>query len=476
MRQDSPIIPRIMALLAAGLATGAALAGAAWWRLAPGELPHAGPWPGAALPAGPLAGGLGLAAAALAALAWRSGRTRAPGLDAATLAGALLWPALPLAAAWLVLPVAGPPTLRVLWLAPVLALGAWLWHVRPRPAAGPPPARRRGRTWWLGHALAFPLLGGAGWLAGGFADVRAVVLSLLLYPLYAWLQLVLVLGLSWPRLRRLAGPRPLLAAITVAALFALIHWPNPVLMALTGLGMLVWAREFYRGRPLWQLAISMGLLATVVAQGLPDTWTEHMRVGPGGVRLRAAPALAADAHQATASLAPGPARTRAFLAALYPATVGREATDAELDRWWRSLWPCRRAVLAWRFYVSPEYERRFGAPAGEAPLPGDVHWTRLPAPWPERIGTRARPLDGPTPPTPAAGDGKGAPAAWRPYLARLYREILRREPAPAELAAWSPALSPRQQQRLAEVLLDQRRDLARAPFDTLGCAEMLLHH
>ena len=74
-----------MALLAVLMASGAALAGAAWWRLAPGELPHAGPWPGAALPAGPLAVGLALGAGVLAALAWRGGREAARGVDGRTL-------------------------------------------------------------------------------------------------------------------------------------------------------------------------------------------------------------------------------------------------------------------------------------------------------------------------------------------------------------------------------------------------------
>jgi hypothetical protein len=313
-------------------------------------------------------------------------------------------------------------------------------------------------------------------LAGGdLHDGRTLAVSLATYPLYAAVQLALVLGVTWPSLRRL-GDRSTAPAVTAAALlFALVHWPNPLLMALTGLGMLLWAREYGRGRPPWHLAVSMGLLATLAAQGLPDPWTEHMRAGPGCVRQRAVPVLAADAGARTAELAAGRTRTLAFLAALYPATVGRTVTDAELDRWWSTLEPCRRGVLAWRFYISEEYRRKFGEPAGEAPLPGDVHWTALPPPWPGRIG-------GLTGPAPADGrDAPGSPAvapdrAWRAHLERLYRTILRREPSAAELAAWSPALSPRQQERLVEVLLERRRELARAPFDTLGCRALRLHH
>jgi len=468
------------ALVAVVLASAAALALAMSLRLAPGEWPAA--WPTAGGPGQRtgrlLAGGLLLAAVAAAGLA------ASPAPDRRWrrhLLAAMCWPAVPLAAAWLALPAAGPPTLRTLWLLPALVLAAWLLGRRGRgwlggaATAASAGARRgllEGRLWRWAHPVVLVAGAAAGLAAGGFGDTRALLLSAVLYPLYALVQLALALAIPWPWLRRLAPGRGVAAGaaagVTAAAVFALVHWPNPVVMVLTAGGMLVWAHEYARGRPLWHLALSMGLLATVAAQGLPDAWTEHMRTGPGAVRQRAVAALATAAAARTDHLPAGRSRALALLAELYPATVGRHATQAELARWWRSLQPCRRAVLAWRFFISEEYRRKSGGPAGEAPLPGDVHWTDLPAPWPGRIGAFAA--------SPAAADPDGDADAWTTHLHRLYREILRREPAPAELAAWSPALSPRQQQRLVEVLLERRGSLARTPFDTLGCRGMRLHH
>jgi hypothetical protein len=154
----------------------------------------------------------------------------------------------------------------------------------------------------------------------------------------------------------------------------------------------------------------------------------------------------------------------ARLAALYPDVVGREASPEELDRWWRSIHACRRGVLAWQVYFSDEYARKFGGPAGEEPLDGRIHWSRLPPPWPARIGAFTRDEPGAPPPS------------WEGFLRRLYREILRREPSGAELASWPRGLSVVQQQRLLRYLLEQRRSLASAPFDTCTCEKLLLHH
>jgi hypothetical protein len=208
----------------------------------------------------------------------------------------------------------------------------------------------------------------------------------------------------------------------------------------------------------------MGLLATLAAQGLPDAWTDHMRAGPGCVRQRAITATAAAATTASAHLPAGHLRTEAFVAALYPATAGRPASPEELARWWRTIASARRGVLAWRFYISREYRAKYGEPAGEAPLPGNDHWTDLPAPWPERIGAFTRP----DPALPLDD--------WTGFLRRLYREILHREATASELAAWPRELSPRQRERIAGEMLARGRRLARAPFDTLTCAELHLHH
>ena len=455
-----------LALAAAVLGPLAALLAALWLRLAPVESAHAWPWPAIAPPWLPLPAALIALTAALicAVLSWR--RQAEPAFRAA-LVTCLLWPALPLGLAWLLVPAAGPPTPATL-AAAVLVLAAAGWIVwrgggRTAPRRGQRPGRLR--AVWIGlHGLAVVALVALGLWGNGFASPRALALSLLLYPVYALVQLFLVLAVAWPHLHRLAGGRTGAAVFAVALVFALVHWPNPVLMLLSGAGMLLWATAYARGRTLVALAASMGLLATLVAQGLPDAWTQHLRAGPRYVRERTVPPVAAAAARQAAPLPAGEARVSGYLAALYPGVVGRSASPGELARWWRSVAACRRGVLAWHFYISDEYWRKFGAPAGQERLDGERHWTRLPAPWPERIGAYAR-----------AQPGRPA-TAWEDFLRRLYREVLQREASPAELATWSRDLSVVQHQRLLRFLLAERHRLADAPFDTCRCEELLLHH
>jgi hypothetical protein len=394
----------------------------------------------------------------LAAVAWWRLRSAAA---RRALAVCLAWPAVPLAVAWLVIPSAGPPqAASVVGLIAVATVGWWL-H-RAAPDRRPPPDRGHPRWIWPGlHLLLVAAFGAAGLAGDGFGDTRALLRSLLLYPLYAAMQLFLVLVVLWPRLRLLAGPRPAGAVITVSLLFALIHWPNAVLMGLTGTGMVFWSLAHDRGRSLVLLAASMGLLATLAAQGLPDQWTSHMRAGPRSVRMRTVPPLAAGAHQATRHLPHGRTRTLAYLAAIHEPAVGRGADPDELDRWWRSVDPCRRGMVAWLFFISDEYRRTVAAdPTGVQPPPPDVPWTRAPAPWPGRIAAFTTDADEP----------------WDRFIRRCYQEILGREATPHEVSSWRQELTDKTQRRLLEVMLDHRRQLAAAPFDTLGCASLELHH
>ena len=69
-------------------------------------------------------------------------------------------------------------------------------------------------------------------------------------------------------------------AISCALVFSLLHWPNPLLMAITGFAMLIWARQFLRGRSILALALVMGIAATGARFMLPQAWTGEMRIGP----------------------------------------------------------------------------------------------------------------------------------------------------------------------------------------------------
>jgi Type II CAAX prenyl endopeptidase Rce1-like len=74
------------------------------------------------------------------------------------------------------------------------------------------------------------------------------------------------------------------APIAAAALFALMHLPNPGLMLLTFAGGWIWCRAFDRAPNLLAIAISHALAALAADQSLPDTFIRGLRVGPGYFR------------------------------------------------------------------------------------------------------------------------------------------------------------------------------------------------
>jgi hypothetical protein len=107
-------------------------------------------------------------------------------------------------------------------------------------------------------------------------------LALATYPLYAAAQLGAALVLPWTQWERdgiSRGHRVVAATI----LFALVHWPNPFATAATAAGMALWALAWRAGSAFIPLALSMGIMATFVTQGLPESMTGHMRVGSNQV-------------------------------------------------------------------------------------------------------------------------------------------------------------------------------------------------
>jgi membrane protease YdiL (CAAX protease family) len=67
--------------------------------------------------------------------------------------------------------------------------------------------------------------------------------------------------------------------LVVAALFALLHLPNPWLMAATFLGGLIWAAVYQRAPNLWALALSHAVMTWVLVSTLPAAALGGLRVG-----------------------------------------------------------------------------------------------------------------------------------------------------------------------------------------------------
>ncbi len=78
-----------------------------------------------------------------------------------------------------------------------------------------------------------------------------------------------------------ATASPTGASLLAGALFAALHWPNPVLIPLTFIGGTAMAWLFARERNIIPLAVGQGILGTLVWWAFPVSWHHAMRVGPG---------------------------------------------------------------------------------------------------------------------------------------------------------------------------------------------------
>jgi membrane protease YdiL (CAAX protease family) len=148
------------------------------------------------------------------------------------------------------------------------------------------------------------LIGIAAVVVHGDPRPRAFPTGLVFYPLWGVTQQYALQGIVHRRLRR-AGAGAL-ASPLAAALFALVHAPNPGLVAMTFVGGWVWCEIYRRESNLWVLGISHGVLATLALALLPLRLTADLRIGPGYLRYMTLHRL-----QVTAPAPPTPLRSSA---------------------------------------------------------------------------------------------------------------------------------------------------------------------
>ena len=100
------------------------------------------------------------------------------------------------------------------------------------------------------------------------------------YMAFCLLQQV---GLNSYLTNRLLGitESPVRASLLAGAIFAALHWPNPVLIPLTFIAGVAMSWLFARDRNIIPLAIGQGILGTLVWWAFPVAWHHAMRVGPG---------------------------------------------------------------------------------------------------------------------------------------------------------------------------------------------------
>ena len=75
-------------------------------------------------------------------------------------------------------------------------------------------------------------------------------------------------------------------SLLAGAIFALLHWPNPVLVPVTLVGGFLMSWLFARERNILSLSVWQGVLGTVVWWAFPVQWHHAMRVGPGFYHFR----------------------------------------------------------------------------------------------------------------------------------------------------------------------------------------------
>lgn len=189
-----------------------------------------------------------------------------------------------LIAEWVVIPFAANSKLVFAFLI-CLALGLMLLSHRARRETARQIGWRFDNFFSAVKLLLLPTVGSAALLiALGLLmkslrfDRRQVVEWSLTLPLWGLAQQYVLQGFVNRRGQELYG-KGWQSILLVAAIFALLHLPNPWLTVATFVGGVVWAYVYQRAPNLPALALSHALMAMMLALSLPPATINSLRVG-----------------------------------------------------------------------------------------------------------------------------------------------------------------------------------------------------
>jgi Type II CAAX prenyl endopeptidase Rce1-like len=112
-----------------------------------------------------------------------------------------------------------------------------------------------------------------------YALHRSLVIVAVGYLLWTVQQQFMLQSFFFLRLEQLLTSRK--AVWATAGLFALAHFPNPVLVPATWVAGLAFCELFRRYRNIYTLAIAQAILGMCLAAAVPEALHHHMRVGIG---------------------------------------------------------------------------------------------------------------------------------------------------------------------------------------------------
>ena len=147
-----------------------------------------------------------------------------------------------------------------------------------------PAAKRAG--WFFGASSL--LICGAGLFLGMIHRLPTHLIEPRRFESYLAFCVLQQVGLNSFLTNRLLGAfgKPMPSALLAGALFAALHWPNPVLVPLTFLGGVGMAWLFAKERNILVLALGQAILGALVWWAFPIGWHHSMRVGPGFAEFR----------------------------------------------------------------------------------------------------------------------------------------------------------------------------------------------